>query len=288
MEQNRGKILLTNIQRFSLHDGPGIRTTVFLKGCSLRCPWCSNPENFLPIPQNYVKNGKIGTYGFYLSADELYTEIIKDKSFYIGDINDFSITQLNQLEHLPGGVTFSGGECLLQARQLLPLLKRLNKEHIHTAIETCLFVPKSFLEIAIKYIDFFYVDVKILEMKSCQYYLHGKLNLYLNNLDILFHTKKPIVLRVPVIGEYTDSIENRKKIIELIDRYVKKESANLLKIELIKEHNLGISKYQSLNACNEGYEIPKYKGVSDELMKQYKQEIIDRVGKSVFVDICII
>ena len=74
-------ILLTNIQRFSLHDGPGIRTTVFLKGCSLRCPWCSNPENLKPHPEKYMKDGIDGIYGKYYSASELVKECLKDKNF---------------------------------------------------------------------------------------------------------------------------------------------------------------------------------------------------------------
>lgn len=82
-------ILLTNIQRFSLHDGPGIRTTVFLKGCSLRCPWCSNPEK-------YVNNGLSGVYGREYNTDELYIEVVKDLAFYDGDWSSL------ELEEMPG------------------------------------------------------------------------------------------------------------------------------------------------------------------------------------------
>ena len=136
-------ILITNIQRFSLHDGPGIRTTVFTKGCTLHCPWCSNPENLTPAIQNYVKKDKdghveeTGTYGKWYSPEKLYDEIVKDKIFY-GDIETDSSLDF---EALPGGVTFSGGECLAQIKELEPVLKRLNEEHIHTAVESCLFVP---------------------------------------------------------------------------------------------------------------------------------------------------
>ena len=148
-------ILLTNIQRFSLHDGPGIRTTVFLKGCSLRCPWCSNPENLNPNPEKYVNNGLSGVYGREYNTDELYIEVVKDLAFYDGDWSSL------ELEEMPGGVTFSGGECLLQMDRLEPLLERLKAEKIHTAVETCLFAPAYQLSIAIKYIDLFYVDIKI-------------------------------------------------------------------------------------------------------------------------------
>ena len=80
------KILVTDIQRFSFHDGTGIRTTVFLKGCSIRCPWCSNPENLEPAIQRYIKDGNEGLYGRWYSSAELYQEVIRDKEFYIGDI----------------------------------------------------------------------------------------------------------------------------------------------------------------------------------------------------------
>lgn len=145
------KILVTNIQRFSFHDGPGIRTTVFLKGCSLRCPWCANPENLIAQQQNYIKDDIEGIYGKYMTADELLMEVLKDKVFYGGKIeqSNWGITNSEQIEMLPGGVTFSGGECLLQINQLKPVLRKLNEQHIHTAVETCLFIPTTNLMIAL-------------------------------------------------------------------------------------------------------------------------------------------
>lgn len=140
-------MLITNIQRFSLHDGPGIRTTVFLKGCSIKCPWCSNPENIKNYPEVYYKDGVKGIYGKEFSLDEIYAEIVKDRVFYEDN----------------GGVTFSGGESLLYVDELLPLMNKLKKENITIAVETCLFVPRQKLEKVIPYIDFFYVDMKILD-----------------------------------------------------------------------------------------------------------------------------
>ena len=157
------KILITNIQRFSLHDGPGIRTSVFLKGCNIHCPWCSNPENLSCQIQAYLKNGQKGIFGKYLTIKELYTEIMKDKVFYLGNLSRFNIMRSNDIELLPGGVTFSGGECLIQIQSLEPLLRQLNTEHIHITIETSLFIPERNLNIAIKYIDFFYIDIKIMD-----------------------------------------------------------------------------------------------------------------------------
>ena len=283
-------ILLTNIQRFSLHDGPGIRTTVFLKGCSIHCPWCSNPENLLHREQRYVKmdhNGKVeekGTYGKWYSPDELYSEVIKDKAFY-GSCNANSATYLDSL---PGGVKFSGGECMLQMKELDPMLQRLNDEQIHTIVETSLFCSSVQLSIAIKHIDLFYVDIKVLNDDLCSSSLGGRIELYKNNLVTLLNSGKPVVFRLPVIGGYTDSEENRKAVVELIESKAKSYS-NLLKIEILKEHNLGTNKYQSLIDGGNEIMLPEYNGVSDELMGQYKIEIEEGlriIGSSIPVEIC--
>ena len=283
-------ILLTNIQRFSLHDGPGIRTTVFLKGCSIHCPWCSNPENLLHREQRYVKmdhNGKVeekGTYGKWYSPDELYSEVIKDKAFY-GSCNANSATYLDSL---PGGVTFSGGECMLQMKELDPMLQRLNDEQIHTIVETSLFCSSVQLSISIKHIDLFYVDIKVLNDDLCSSSLGGRIELYKNNLVTLLNSGKPVVFRLPVIGGYTDSEENRKAVVELIESKAKSYS-NLLKIEILKEHNLGTNKYQSLIDGGNEIMLPEYNGVSDELMGQYKIEIEEGlriIGSSIPVEIC--
>ena len=271
-------LLVTNIQRFSLHDGPGIRTTVFLKGCSLKCPWCSNPENISPVIQEYTRHGQKGLYGQYISVDDLYKIIIKDKAFFDGPNKKWIVKTANELDVLPGGVTFSGGECLLQMRKIEELCNRLHKRSVHIAVETCLFVPSSDLEIALRCIDLFYVDIKIIG-SGCKKYENGDLKLFLSNLERLLKwrdlagNKKPVIVRIPVIGGFTDSRENRSNVIDLIKLY--KDS--ILKIELIKEHNLAESKYKSL-----GYNIT-YTGVDDLLMDAYKIEL-DKIGPP--VEIC--
>lgn len=240
-------ILATNIQRFSLHDGPGIRTTVFLKGCSLSCPWCSNPENLKPFYESYIKNGVEGIYGKEYTDDEIFEEVMKDKNFY----------------DLDGGVTFSGGEALLQAKEIVGLLRKFKDERITIAVETCLFVPSESLKLVIPYIDYFYVDMKIMDKAQCKQVLGGNLDLYKLNLKLLTDEKQ-IVVRVPVIGGYTDLPENRKLIIAEIKKY----ETSIIKVELIKEHHIGVSKYESL-----GRAIPVYLGVDDSLLEQYKKEL---------------
>ena len=276
------KILVTNIQRFSLHDGPGIRTTVFLKGCSLRCPWCSNPENLESYPQPYIKDGIQGIYGKYISPEELICECLKDKAFYEGKVSDLesgSVVTTAELEKLPGGVTFSGGEALLQMPAILPVCQALHSFGVHIAVETCLFVPGSYLELAINHIDFFYVDMKILDPERCKSIEHGDIGLYLENLNRLLIWRdrnghpKPVVIRVPIIGGYTDGRDNCTKVKKLIEKY----HDNILKIELIQEHNLGASKYKSLGMTMD------YHGVENALMMWYKSELSDL---GILIEIC--
>ena len=254
----KDKVLITNIQRFSLHDGPGIRTTVFCKGCSLRCPWCANPENLEPEPEQYVKGGKPGIYGRFVTCEELYGEVMKDALFYRQQ------GQGTGLDALPGGVTWSGGEALLQADKLEPLFQKLRAAGIHQCVETCLFVPPDKLAIAMEYLDLFYVDIKIMDKERCQNILHGDLELYLTNIKTLFAAQKPVVFRAPVIGGYTDGEENIEAVIDLIRQY------RPLKVELIKEHNLGQSKYISL-----GKTPPELHTVTDEDMENYREKILD-------------
>lgn len=263
----KDKILITKIQRFSLHDGPGIRTTVFLKGYSLRCPWCANPENLNAEPEPYQKDGRDGVYGQLMSCEELFETLMKDRSFYTPSAAFGSYADMS------GGVTFSGGEPLLQMDRLEFLCRKLQEEKIHMCVETALFVPKEMLFIALKYIDLFFVDIKFLNAMLCREILKGDLEQYQKNVEILFSEKKPVIFRIPVIGGFTDSDENRQEVLDWVKKY------RPIKIELIKEHNLGDSKYRSL-----GMTPIKLNTVTDSEMERYKEEIVSNVN--VEVEIC--
>lgn len=238
-------ILLTNIQRFSLHDGPGIRTTVFLKGCLLRCPWCSNPENIHGYQESYEKDGLKGVYGYYLNCFELYYEVMKDVVYYD-----------------PGGVTFSGGEPLLQAEALQPLMKRLCQEKIHQSMETSLFAPLENITLTEEFIDIFYVDIKLLDKEKCKKLLQGDMAVYLKNVDWLISRGKNIVFRIPVISPYTDTSENLNKVIRFLSYY------KVEYVELICGHNLGSKKYESL-----GLRTPVIEETNDSFIAEYKEKI---------------
>lgn len=225
--------------------------------------------------QGYVKGTERGIYGEWYTGAALYSEIVKDRKFYEGELSreEWAINEAAQLEKLPGGVTFSGGEALLQIWELEPILQKLKEDGIHMAVETALFVPAENVVKAAEWIDLFYVDIKIMEQELCAAIELGDLRQYLENLKYLLcwrdvgGKRKPVVARIPVIGGYTDGKENRARVVELLAKH-QAQGNGPLKIELIKEHNLGMEKYRSL-----GYETPKYQGVTDALIETFKSEL---------------
>ncbi len=243
------KVRVSNIQRFSLHDGPGIRTTVFLKGCNLRCPWCANPEN-IDFEKTKFTNKTTKESGFFgqdIELMDLYSEIIKDKLYY--KVNN-------------GGVTFSGGEPLLQIKQLEPLLIKLKQEKINICIETALQVPTDFVKIAAKYIDEFIIDIKILDKDECKKVINGNIDLYFKNLDFLSKNDQINIFRIPLIEEYTLKKHNIEKIIDLLNKYKCK------KVEIFKIHNLAESKYDSI-----GKEMIKFSEIESKKIEDVYNKI---------------
>lgn len=242
------KVRVSNIQRFSLHDGPGIRTTIFLKGCNLKCPWCANPENmdFNIIEYKNENTREQGVFGKDVEALDLFEEIIKDREYY--KINN-------------GGVTFSGGEPLLQIKALEPLLKKLKEEKVNMCIETALQVPTELVKIAANYIDEFIIDIKILDPEECKNILNGNIELYINNLEFLSKRDQINTFRIPLINEYTLKESNIEKILELLKKYKAK------KVEIFKIHNLAESKYKSI-----GKKMTKFSEIEDiEVEKVYNR-----------------
>ena len=214
-------IRITNIQHFCLQDGPGIRTTVFLKGCNLKCPWCANPEC---MSFNFENNDKYK--GYDISIGNLESELLKDEFYY--SVND-------------GGVTFSGGEALLQIKKLEPLLISLKNKNINICFETALMTNLESVKIASKYADEFLIDVKILDKDYCKKILGGNIDLFYNNLDFLFSKTNNIIFRIPLANEYTLN----KKNIALIESFLKKYNPD--KVEIFKVHNLAKKKYELLD-----------------------------------------
>ena len=272
------QILISDIQRFSLHDGPGIRTTVFLKGCTLHCPWCSNPETIRPQPQLFLRDGKQIICGRWMKDTELVRELMKDRTFFAQKISGYGpepgwqISRADEIRFLPGGVTFSGGEPLAQIRQIAPVIGMLHEEGIHIACESSLYIGEEEMSLALEQIDFFYADLKILDPDKAMQFQHGDTKLYLTNLERLLKYRRngkriPVVIRVPVIAGYTDGKDQRDSAVRLLAR-LKEENAAPLQVELLKEHALGSSKYTSL-----GLPAPAYHGVEDDAMEAYCRQI---------------
>ena len=144
MEQNRG--IIFNIQHFSIHDGPGIRTTVFLKGCPLRCPWCSNPESQRANPEKcWMLLLKRKPSQEKKNSYRIIDDVLKDVDFY---------------EESGGGLTLSGGEIFAQFEFAKAILKAAKEVGLHTAIETTAFVEHEKFVDLIQYVDFIYTDLK--------------------------------------------------------------------------------------------------------------------------------
>lgn len=240
-----------NIQRFCVNDGPGIRTTVFLKGCPLSCVWCHNPESqrFEPeilfykdkctgcgrckcvtaADRDFVCfNGAKEICGKTVSANEVTAEVLKDKPFY---------------ENSGGGVTLSGGEPLAQYDFTLELLQKAKENGIHTAVETCGYAERSkILEIA-KYVDLFLFDCKETDPELHKEYTGFDNKIILENLKALSDAGSKIILRCPIIPGFNDRAEHFKGISEIADKF-----SGIEHIEIEPFHPLGESKYSALNS----------------------------------------
>ena len=266
------KARIFEIKRFDVHDGDGIRTTVFFKGCPLKCVWCHNPEgiDFKPqlayyehkcidcgecistcpvsahtISENMhfydrekcVACGKcadiclgnaLSFYGKEMTVDELLPILLEDKDFY---------------ENSGGGVTLSGGECLMQAEFCAELLKKLKENNIHTAVDTCGFISKEAFDKVMPYTDIFLYDLKAFD-EEVHIKCTGQSNeVILENLKYLDSCGKNIEIRIPYVPEFNqDQIE---KIAEFL-----KERKNITKVRVLPYHNYASSKYAALNIKN--------------------------------------
>lgn len=226
----------TAIQRLCLHDGPGVRTTVFLKGCSLNCPWCCNPETKTDAPYRY-ENGEVVVRSW--DREQLYARIIKDKEYFGPD----------------GGVTFSGGEPLLQAEALQPLAERLKKENISIFVETSLFAPHVNFQLLDGCIDGYIVDFKVLRYPFLSRRYKKESFPYERNLKYILSKVERV--RMVLIAGLTDTEANIAGLQELYRKY------RLPAPEFLQYHSLGKGKADRL-----GVEQPLFKQPSHERIEE--------------------
>jgi len=267
-----------DIERNSYVDGPGIRTTVFFKGCNLRCAWCHNPESQSGNPQMmFYKNkctgcgkckekcpnhfekcelcGKCTLYcphdareicGKEYTVDEVLKTILKDNAFY---------------DNSGGGVTFSGGECMLQIDFLHEILSECKKNGIHTAVDTAGHVPFERFERIMPCTDLFLYDVKCYDSEKHKRYTGAGNELILSNLKKLLELGKAVWIRIPIIPTVNDTEEEILKIKAFLDSFGTPE-----KIELLPYHAMGEHKYAAIGKQVQMFSVP-----SEEKMRELKK-----------------
>lgn len=221
----KGRIF--DIQKFSIHDGIGIRTIVFLKGCPLRCKWCCNPESQSREVQTRMVGGVPKIMGRDVTVGEVMEVVAQDRPYYYRS---------------GGGMTLSGGECFAQPDFALALLEAA-KEHygINTAVETTLFTDFERVEQFMPYVDMFMVDVKMMNSEKHKYWTGQPNERILENIRRLDERGANIIIRTPVIPTVNDSRADITAIGEFV-----KSLKNTNKWHLLPYHRLGEDKYEGL------------------------------------------
>ena len=216
-----------NIQRFSLHDGPGIRTVVFLKGCPLLCPWCANPESINPGVEEFLDpdTGEVTPAGRTRTIKELLETCEADRVFF---------------EESGGGVTLSGGEAMMQHAFAIEMLRRLQEVGIHTAMESTGHVAAPVFERALEHLDYLLMDVKHHDRQEHKRWTGGYNDLPLRNLSRAVSRGIDICVRIPVIPGVNDTLQDARAFAALLRRL------RVERVQLLPFHQFGERKYALL------------------------------------------
>jgi len=264
------KGMIFNIQRFSIHDGPGIRTTIFFKGCPLRCKWCCNPESQSPDKEIFHSDSKCGKCLICVKECPNQAISFTDNKIIINrdlcnlcgrcidkcpngalefigeevDINKLIQEVLSDsifYKLSGGGVTLSGGEPTYQTELSLKILEILKSENIHTVIETCGYSRWEKLQKILKYTDLVLFDLKLMADKLSKKLTGGTNHIILNNLKKIDGLGKEIIIRIPIIPGYNNSEKNLEAMHLFLEQLHKKPEVNILPF-----HQLGRYKYEGL------------------------------------------
>ncbi len=232
--------IIFDIKKFAVHDGPGIRTTVFLKGCPLKCWWCHNPESqkLEPEPRrNFQHKSNLKIFrqnqnfiGAHVIVSEVLEELKKDQIFF---------------EESGGGVTFSGGEPLMQPEFLAELLKGSKKLDFHTVVDTSGYANYTDFERINDFVDLYLYDLKIIDDELHKEYTGVSNRLILENLKKLVSSGKRVHIRVPLIPGVVDTEKNLQQIIT----FLLTVDADL-PVDLLPYNQIGESKYERLGREN--------------------------------------
>lgn len=272
--------LVIDIQRCSIHDGPGIRTAVFLKGCPLNCQWCHNPESQSFQKQlsfnsekctlckecekvcsnkvhSFIKNTHYVNYSKCIHCGQC-VEICPQKALHIigkkynpKEILDIVLKDDVFYAQGDGGITISGGEALSHSDFCFELLTLCKEKKIHTCIETSCFTQQKNIEKIINLVDLFLIDFKTSNNKDSIKYVGQDNKLILENFDFIYKQGKEIIIRCPIIPSVNDTKEHFDAIIALSKTY-----PNIKQFELLPYHNFGISKAKNTNLDYIEFPIP--------------------------------
>ena len=295
---------IIDIKRFSIHDGPGIRSTVFLKGCPLRCVWCQNPEgiekriNLWYFENKCIKCDQCIDSCAYcaLTAQNVHPHILIDRERCVNSgrcvqtcptkslcFDGKTVSHNNVVKELlkdklfydqsGGGITLSGGEPLYQPEFSLEILRTCKKYNVHTVIETCLFYQTETLKRFLEYVDLFYVDLKLFDIDEHKKYIGVDNNLIKDNYKYLASQNKAVIVRIPLIPGITATKYNVKK----ISAFVYDINRNI-PIELMNYNPLAENKYRIMG---KNYDVIKgMKPFADSDLDEF-YKIVKTTGASI-------
>ncbi|MBG2386302.1 glycyl-radical enzyme activating protein [Klebsiella pneumoniae] len=265
--------MIFNIQRYSTHDGPGIRTVVFLKGCSLGCRWCQNPES-RARSEDLLYDSRLCLAGCELcqqAAPAVITRTLDGLIIHRQNVNDSHIAALRDccpttaltvcgeeksveeimatvLRYKPfydrsgGGITLSGGEPFMNPTLAQALFEASHQAGIHTAVETCLHVPWKYIEPSLPFVDLFLADLKHVDEAVFQQWTDGSARRVLDNLQRLAQAGKKMIIRVPLIQGFNASEADIAAITDFAA-----DRLQVSEIHFLPYHTLGMNKYQLLS-----------------------------------------
>lgn len=223
--QQTGRIF--DIQKYSIHDGPGIRTIVFLKGCALRCRWCCNPESQEFSIQQMTIGGKSKTTGRDVTVAEVMEEVEQDRPYY---------------RRSGGGLTLSGGESLCQPEFAACLLRAAKESGINTAIESTGFAKWERIERILPYLDLYLLDIKHMSSAKHKEFTTQPNELILENAKKIAEQANQLIIRVPVVPTFNDTVTEISAIAKFAATL-----PNVRELHLLPYHRMGRDKYTGLN-----------------------------------------
>lgn len=263
-------------KRYAIHDGPGIRLNVFLKGCPLQCRWCHNPEGQDPDPVVMFNASRCLNCGFcdnYTDPDACPSGALElcGKEMSVGEVLDLALREKVFFDRSGGGVTFTGGEPLMQPEFLTALLKACKENGIHTAVDTCLYAPESVLEQVIPHTDLFLADLKIMDPVQHKKYTGTDNRLIISNLLAIARSGVPFALRIPLVKGVNDT----KAEAEAMQAFALelKSLGNLTAVHLLPYHDYGKAKKSRIHRGRvpvQGHFAPPSARNMQSLLKEWR------------------